>query len=106
MNLVFLEGSEYLFSGWSPIWIVIGFSNFIPNLYSAGKDSPSSKLLYAKDIPSYKEWVERYYADIKAMPCISDHDMNAMLAEESRVGLILNVSGRKGDDCRAWTCCN
>ena len=24
-----------------------------------GKDSPSSKLLYAKDIPKYKKWVER-----------------------------------------------
>lgn len=24
-----------------------------------GKDSPSSKLLYAKDIPIYKDWVER-----------------------------------------------
>lgn len=24
-----------------------------------GKDSPSNKLLYAKDIPSYKSWVER-----------------------------------------------
>ena len=23
-----------------------------------GKDSPSSKLLYAKDIPKYKKWVE------------------------------------------------
>ncbi|OAD59453.1 Plexin-A4 [Eufriesea mexicana] len=50
-----------------------------------GKDSPSSKLLYAKDIPVYKEWVERYYADIKVMPAISDQDMNAMLAEESRL---------------------
>ncbi|KAF9803702.1 hypothetical protein SFRURICE_012001 [Spodoptera frugiperda] len=50
-----------------------------------GKDSPSSKLLYAKDIPVYKEWVERYYADIKLMPAISDQDMNAMLAEESRL---------------------
>jgi len=50
-----------------------------------GKDSPSSKLLYAKDIPGYKEWVERYYADIKAMPIISDQDMNSMLAEESRL---------------------
>ena len=27
----------------------------------AGKDSPSSKLLYAKDIPIYKDWVTRYY---------------------------------------------
>jgi plexin A len=50
-----------------------------------GKDSPSSKLLYAKDIPCYKEWVERYYSDIKMMSAISDQDMNAMLAEESRV---------------------
>uniref|UniRef100_A0A1B6HCH7 Sema domain-containing protein n=1 Tax=Homalodisca liturata TaxID=320908 RepID=A0A1B6HCH7_9HEMI len=49
-----------------------------------GKDSPSSKLLYAKDIPVYKEWVERYYSDIKMMPAISDQDMGAMLAEESR----------------------
>ena len=32
-----------------------------------GKDSPSSKLLFAKDIPVYKEWVERYYADIKVL---------------------------------------
>ena len=24
-----------------------------------GKDSPSSKLLYAKDIPVYKDWVDR-----------------------------------------------
>ena len=51
----------------------------------AGKDSPSSKLLYAKDIPIYKEWVAKYYDDIKRMPAISDQDMNAMLAEESRV---------------------
>lgn len=53
----------------------------------SGKDSPSSKLLYAKDIPIYKEWVERYYSDIKMMPAISDQDMAAMLAEESRVSL-------------------
>lgn len=50
-----------------------------------GKDSPSSKLLYAKDIPVYKEWVDRYYSDIKIMPAISDQDMNAMLSEESRL---------------------
>ncbi|RWS17561.1 plexin A-like protein [Dinothrombium tinctorium] len=49
-----------------------------------GKDSPSSKLLYAKDIPIYKDWVERYYRDIQTMSAISDQDMNAMLAEESR----------------------
>ncbi|KAK1169062.1 plexin-A4 [Acipenser oxyrinchus oxyrinchus] len=50
-----------------------------------GKDSPSNKLLYAKDIPSYKNWVERYYSDIGKMPVISDQDMNAYLAEQSRI---------------------
>ncbi|GFO07412.1 hypothetical protein PoB_003391700 [Plakobranchus ocellatus] len=48
------------------------------------KESPSGKLLYAKDIPKYKQWVARYYQDIKIMPAISDQDMTAMLAEESR----------------------
>lgn len=27
--------------------------------HKLGKDSPSNKLLYAKDIPNYKNWVER-----------------------------------------------
>uniref|UniRef100_UPI00358E64EF plexin-A1-like n=1 Tax=Myxine glutinosa TaxID=7769 RepID=UPI00358E64EF len=50
-----------------------------------GKDSPSNKLLYAKDIPNYKHWVERYYSDIAKMAAISDQDMNAYLAEQSRL---------------------
>lgn len=49
-----------------------------------GKDSPSSKLLYAKDLPIYKDWVERYYNEISMVPPINEQDMNAMLAEESR----------------------
>ncbi|XP_053329094.1 plexin-A3, partial [Spea bombifrons] len=50
-----------------------------------GKDSPSNKLLYAKDIPNYKTWVERYYRDISKMPPISDQDMDAYLVEQSRL---------------------
>ncbi|XP_028669224.1 LOW QUALITY PROTEIN: plexin A3 [Erpetoichthys calabaricus] len=50
-----------------------------------GKDSPSNKLLYAKDIPNYKTWVERYYRDIAKMPTISDQDMDAYLVEQSRL---------------------
>lgn len=50
-----------------------------------GKDSPSSKLLFAKDIPKFKKWVERYYQDITMMPAISDQDMTAMMTEESRI---------------------
>nr|XP_020648579.1 plexin-A3 isoform X1 [Pogona vitticeps]XP_020648580.1 plexin-A3 isoform X1 [Pogona vitticeps]XP_020648581.1 plexin-A3 isoform X1 [Pogona vitticeps]XP_020648582.1 plexin-A3 isoform X1 [Pogona vitticeps]XP_020648584.1 plexin-A3 isoform X1 [Pogona vitticeps] len=49
-----------------------------------GKDSPSTKLLYAKDIPVYKGWVERYYRDISKMASISDQDMDAYLVEQSR----------------------
>eukprot|EP00057_Strongylocentrotus_purpuratus_P014019 XP_011668493.1 PREDICTED: plexin-A4-like [Strongylocentrotus purpuratus] len=48
------------------------------------KNSPASKLLYAKDIPAYKEYVSQYYKDIQNMPVISDQDMNAMLAEHSQ----------------------
>jgi hypothetical protein len=33
--------------------------------------------------------VERYYSDIRDMPAISDQDMNAMLAEESRVSYLI-----------------
>ncbi|XP_063806547.1 plexin-A3 [Pseudophryne corroboree] len=50
-----------------------------------GKDSPSNKLLYAKDIPNYKTWVERYYRDINKMAAISDQDMDAYLVEQSRL---------------------
>jgi plexin A len=48
-----------------------------------GKDSSTSKLLYAKDIPKYKKWVERYYEDIQHMPSVTDQDMNSMLCDES-----------------------
>nr|XP_033778727.1 plexin-A3 isoform X2 [Geotrypetes seraphini] len=50
-----------------------------------GKDSPSNKLLYAKDIPNYKTWVERYYRDVSKMAAISDQDMDAYLVEQSRL---------------------
>lgn len=63
--------------------------------FIAGKDSPSSKLLYAKDIPEYRKWVDRYYRDIRDMSSISDQDMNAMLAEESRVSFKIKLNGKQ-----------
>ena len=39
---------------------MFNISSFFTMIFS-GKDSPSSKLLYAKDIPIYKDWVTRYY---------------------------------------------
>ncbi|RXM96257.1 Plexin-D1 [Acipenser ruthenus] len=49
-----------------------------------GKDSPTNKLLYAKEIPEYKKTVQRYYQQIQEMMPLSEQEMNAHLAEESR----------------------
>lgn len=47
-------------------------------------ESPSNKLLYAKEIPTYKKMVEEYYRGIRQMVPVSDQDMNTHLAEVSR----------------------
>ncbi|KAL1020764.1 hypothetical protein UPYG_G00004370 [Umbra pygmaea] len=52
--------------------------------HKLGRDSPINKLLYARDIPRYKQTVERYYADIKQTISASDQEMNSALAELSR----------------------
>uniref|UniRef100_A0A8D3EDG4 Plexin-B1 n=1 Tax=Scophthalmus maximus TaxID=52904 RepID=A0A8D3EDG4_SCOMX len=53
--------------------------------HKLGRDSPINKLLYARDIPRYKQMVERYYADIRQTISASDQEMNSALAELSRV---------------------
>lgn len=50
------------------------------------QDSPTNKLLYAKEIPEYRKIVQRYYKQIQDMTPLSEQEMNAHLAEESRVG--------------------
>lgn len=52
--------------------------------HKLGRDSPINKLLYARDIPRYKQMVERYYADIRQTVPASDQEMNSVLAELSR----------------------
>ncbi|XP_073916105.1 plexin-B1 isoform X1 [Castor canadensis] len=59
--------------------------------HKLGRDSPINKLLYARDIPRYKQMVERYYADIRQTIPASDQEMNSVLAELSR-----NYSGDLG----------
>ncbi|XP_066956195.1 plexin-B-like isoform X2 [Macrobrachium rosenbergii] len=44
-----------------------------------GKDSPSNKLLFAKDMPQYKATVRAFYQGIRAMPPVTDQDMAAFL---------------------------
>ncbi|CAB1336159.1 unnamed protein product, partial [Coregonus sp. 'balchen'] len=46
-------------------------------------DSPTNKLLYAKEIPEYKKRVQCYYKQIHEMAPLSEQEMNAHLAEES-----------------------
>ncbi|XP_030629464.1 plexin-B2b [Chanos chanos] len=52
--------------------------------HKLSRDSPSNKLLYAKEISTYKKMVEDYYKGIQQMVPVSDQDMNTHLAEVSR----------------------
>ncbi|PRD29999.1 UNVERIFIED_CONTAM: PlexB [Trichonephila clavipes] len=40
-----------------------------------GKDSPSNKLLFAKDIPTYRKMVNRFYQDVASLPPVTDQEM-------------------------------
>ncbi|KAM7404278.1 hypothetical protein PAMP_011641 [Pampus punctatissimus] len=61
----------------------LGRDTFVPFVF-LGQDSPINKLLYARDIPRYKQMVERYYTDIRQTISASDQEMNSALAELSR----------------------
>ncbi|XP_064175637.1 plexin-B2-like isoform X2 [Anguilla rostrata] len=52
--------------------------------HKLSRDSPSNKLLYAKEISTYKKMVDDYYNGIRQMVPVSDQDMNTHLAEVSR----------------------
>ncbi|XP_058147735.1 plexin-B3 isoform X3 [Dasypus novemcinctus] len=51
--------------------------------HKVGRDSPVNKLLYAREIPRYKQMVEKYYADIRQSSPTSYQEMNSALAELS-----------------------
>ncbi|XP_073993851.1 plexin B isoform X2 [Rhodnius prolixus] len=48
-----------------------------------GKDSPSNKLLFAKDIPHYREMVARFYADVANSSPVTDKELSAAMHELS-----------------------
>ncbi|CAG0905030.1 unnamed protein product, partial [Darwinula stevensoni] len=48
-----------------------------------GKDSPSWRLLYAKEIPVYKKMVREYYKNIRSMPPATNQEMKALFDEYS-----------------------
>uniref|UniRef100_A0A8B9L9B5 Plexin B3 n=1 Tax=Astyanax mexicanus TaxID=7994 RepID=A0A8B9L9B5_ASTMX len=51
--------------------------------HKVGRDSPVNKLLYAREIPRYKQLVERYYSDIHSAASGCYQEMNSMLTELS-----------------------
>lgn len=51
--------------------------------------APTNKLLYAKDIPQYKQEVKAYYKQIRDQSTISDSEFKNFLQEESKVTSIL-----------------
>uniref|UniRef100_A0A3P9I978 Plexin B3 n=1 Tax=Oryzias latipes TaxID=8090 RepID=A0A3P9I978_ORYLA len=53
--------------------------------HKVGRDSPVNKLLYAREIPRYKQLVERYYSDIRSAASGCYQEMNSYLTELSGV---------------------
>ncbi|XP_045069099.1 plexin-B3-like [Coregonus clupeaformis] len=51
--------------------------------HKVGRDSPVNKLLYAREIPRYKQLVERFYSDIHSAASGSYQEMNSTLTELS-----------------------
>uniref|UniRef100_A0A8C5GX44 Plexin-B1 n=1 Tax=Gouania willdenowi TaxID=441366 RepID=A0A8C5GX44_GOUWI len=51
--------------------------------HKVGRDSPVNKLLYAREIPRYKQLVERYYCDIHSAASGCYQEMNSTLTELS-----------------------
>ncbi|XP_039297179.1 plexin-B-like isoform X1 [Nilaparvata lugens] len=48
-----------------------------------GKDSPSNKLLFAKDIPHYRQMVSRFYCDVAMLPQITDQELSSAMHQLS-----------------------
>ncbi|KAL8221692.1 UNVERIFIED_CONTAM: Plexin-C1 [Gekko kuhli] len=49
-----------------------------------GKEAPTNKLLYAKDIPLYKEEVKTFYKAIRELPSLSTSELEEFLTQESK----------------------
>nr|DBA31059.1 TPA: hypothetical protein GDO54_006970 [Pyxicephalus adspersus] len=49
-----------------------------------GKSAPTNKLLYAKDIPQFKEEIRSYYKNIRDAPPLSSTELTEFLTSESK----------------------
>ncbi|XP_025069463.1 plexin-B3 isoform X1 [Alligator sinensis] len=64
-----------------------------PAQHQVGRDSPVNKLLYAREIPRYRELVDRYYAEVRQAPPVTYQEMNAALTKMSQLSVDLDCSG-------------
>uniref|UniRef100_A0A8C5N8K1 Plexin-B1-like n=1 Tax=Gouania willdenowi TaxID=441366 RepID=A0A8C5N8K1_GOUWI len=60
--------------------------------HKVGRDSPVNKLLYAREIPRYKQLVERYYCDIHSAASGCYQEMNSTLTELSGNVIVIDPS--------------
>lgn len=59
--------------------------------------APTNKLLYAKDIPKFKQEVKAYYKQVREQPPITASEFKGFLQEESKVmSISLQNLGRRG----------
>lgn len=69
--------------------------------------APTNKLLYAKDIPKYKQEVKLYYKRIREQSPITDSEMKNFLQESSKVLSISvhNINKVEHSECKdqQWT---
>jgi hypothetical protein len=54
-----------------------------------GKDSPSNKLLFAKDITHYRSLVATFYNNVRNLPSVSDQQLAITMTEMSKVTIII-----------------
>lgn len=47
--------------------------------------APTNKLLYAKDIPKFKQEVKAYYKQVREQSQVTDSEFKVFLQEESKV---------------------
>lgn len=53
--------------------------------------APTNKLLYAKDIPKFKQEVKSYYKQIRDQSPIAPSEFKSFLLEESKVKSVPNT---------------
>jgi hypothetical protein len=60
-------------------------SSCLPNDPVLNKESPSHKLLFAREIAEYRLWIADFYERIQKMPQVTDQDLNCHMHRLSQI---------------------